>query len=146
MPAHFSANVRRVLNSAYPGGWFGRGGPANWPTRLPDLSCLDFFLLCHMKGLVDANPTDSDEALVARITVVAGEIWDMIGLFDNVRQSLRRRCDACIFALGHFSEKFVVPQENHACNIFYVSSFIRAMCVYHIVSLYFEQRSCSCLL
>ncbi|GFW38228.1 hypothetical protein TNCV_3839561 [Trichonephila clavipes] len=44
------------------------------------------------------------EALVARIAVVAGEIQEMPGVFANVRHSLRQRCDACIFAGGHFYE------------------------------------------
>ncbi|GFW86614.1 uncharacterized protein TNCV_4333981 [Trichonephila clavipes] len=76
-PAHFSADVRSVLDAAYPGRWFGQGGPVNWPARSPDLSCLDFFLWGHIKSLVYASPIDSDEALVAKIAVVAGEIREM---------------------------------------------------------------------
>ncbi|GFV72607.1 hypothetical protein TNCV_4937831 [Trichonephila clavipes] len=38
------------------------------------------------------KPVDSNEVLVARTAVVAGDIWEMPGLFGNVRQSLRRRC------------------------------------------------------
>ncbi|GFT68317.1 uncharacterized protein TNCV_659261 [Trichonephila clavipes] len=49
-----------------------------------------------MKSLVYASPVDSDEALVARIAVVAGEIWEMPGVFANVLHSLRRWCEACI--------------------------------------------------
>ncbi|GFW43500.1 hypothetical protein TNCV_4768531 [Trichonephila clavipes] len=44
-----------------------------------------------MKSLVYGSPVDSDEALVARIAVVAGEIREMPGVFANVRHSLRRR-------------------------------------------------------
>ncbi|GFU27380.1 zinc finger MYM-type protein 1 [Trichonephila clavipes] len=44
------------------------------------------------------------EALVARVAVVAGEIQEMPGVFANVRHSLRQRCEACIFAGGHFYE------------------------------------------
>ncbi|GFV65953.1 uncharacterized protein TNCV_1303441 [Trichonephila clavipes] len=83
-PAHFSRDVRRVLDTAYPGRWIGWGGPVNWPTRSPDLYCLDFFLWGHMMSLVYASPVDSDEALVARIATVAGEIWEMSGVFANV--------------------------------------------------------------
>ncbi|GFX06491.1 uncharacterized protein TNCV_3017251 [Trichonephila clavipes] len=43
-PAHFSADVRSASDTAYPGRWIGRGSPVNWPARLPDFSCLDFFL------------------------------------------------------------------------------------------------------
>ncbi|GFX44214.1 uncharacterized protein TNCV_4120101 [Trichonephila clavipes] len=63
-PAHFSADVRSAVNTAYPGRWIGRDGPVNWLARLPDLSCLDFFLWGHMKSLVYASPVVSDETLL----------------------------------------------------------------------------------
>ncbi|GFW39035.1 uncharacterized protein TNCV_1830271 [Trichonephila clavipes] len=91
-PAHFRADVRSALDTAYPGRWIGRGGRVNWPARSPELSCLDFFLWGHMKSFVYASPVDSEEALDARIAVVASEIRDMPGLFANVRHFLRRRC------------------------------------------------------
>ncbi|GFW86324.1 uncharacterized protein TNCV_4331081 [Trichonephila clavipes] len=71
--------------------WIGRGGPVNWPARSSDLFCLDFFLWGHMKNLVNASNVDSNEALVARIAVVAGKIREMSGLLTNVQHSLRRR-------------------------------------------------------
>ncbi|GFT92757.1 uncharacterized protein TNCV_739471 [Trichonephila clavipes] len=83
------------------------GGPVNWPARSPDLSCLDFFLWGHMKSLVNTNLVDSDETLSARIAVVAGDIWEMLGVFANIRQSLHRRCEACIFAGGRSFEQFL---------------------------------------
>ncbi|GFV18926.1 uncharacterized protein TNCV_4758111 [Trichonephila clavipes] len=55
-----------------------------WPPRFPDLTPADFWL----KSLVCASPVDSDEALVARIAVVAGETREMPGLFAYVRHSL----------------------------------------------------------
>ncbi|GFX82976.1 uncharacterized protein TNCV_4938461 [Trichonephila clavipes] len=85
-PAHFSADVRSLLDTAYPGRCIGRGGLVNWPARSPDISCLDFFLWGHMKSLGYANPVDSDEALVARIAVVAGDVRRCPGyllMFDN---------------------------------------------------------------
>ncbi|GFX97010.1 uncharacterized protein TNCV_1997421 [Trichonephila clavipes] len=106
-PAHFSADVRSALDTAYPGRWIGRGGPVNWPTRSPYHSCLDFFLWGHMKSLVYASPVDSDESLVARIAITAGDIREMPGVFANVRHSLRWRCEACIFAGGHFCKQFL---------------------------------------
>ncbi|GFV49740.1 uncharacterized protein TNCV_1793071 [Trichonephila clavipes] len=107
--AHFSADVRSALDTAYPRRWIGWcvGGPVNWPARLPDLSCLDFFLWGHMKSLVYASPVDSNGALVARIAVVAGEIREIPGVFSNVRHSLRRRCEACIFIGRRFTEQFL---------------------------------------
>ncbi|GFY22243.1 uncharacterized protein TNCV_3298861 [Trichonephila clavipes] len=84
---------------------------AGWSGKLagtsPDLSCLDFFLWGHMKNLVYASPVDSNEALVVRITVVAGEIREITGVFANVRHSLRQRCEASIFAGGRFFEQFL---------------------------------------
>ncbi|GFW46827.1 uncharacterized protein TNCV_2981831 [Trichonephila clavipes] len=35
--AHFSADVRSALNTAYPGRWIGRGGLVNWLARSPGL-------------------------------------------------------------------------------------------------------------
>ncbi|GFU05486.1 uncharacterized protein TNCV_3291271 [Trichonephila clavipes] len=69
----------------------GRGGPVNWPVRSHDLSCQNFLLWGHMKSLVYRSPVDSDEALVAWIAVVAGDIQEMPEVFANARQSLRRR-------------------------------------------------------
>ncbi|GFT28263.1 uncharacterized protein TNCV_645891 [Trichonephila clavipes] len=45
-----------------------------------------------MKSPVYTSPVDSEEALVARIAVVAGDIREMPGVFANVQQSLRQRC------------------------------------------------------
>ncbi|GBM33855.1 hypothetical protein AVEN_175690-1 [Araneus ventricosus] len=66
-----------------------------WPPRSPDLSSLDYFLWGHLKSLVYATPVDSDEDLVARISVAAAR-----GIFESVRQSLHRRCQACITDSG----------------------------------------------
>ncbi|GFT97008.1 uncharacterized protein TNCV_5107901 [Trichonephila clavipes] len=106
-PAHFSADVRSALDTAYPGRWIRRGGPVNWPACSPNLSCLDFFLCGHKKSLVYAGPVDSDEALVARIAIVAGDIREMPVVFANVRQPLRRRCETCFFAGGLSFEQFL---------------------------------------
>ncbi|GFT04839.1 hypothetical protein TNCV_2133851 [Trichonephila clavipes] len=53
------------------------------------------------------RPIDTYENLVARIAVVAGEIREIPGGFANVRHSLRRRCEACIFAGGRFFQQFL---------------------------------------
>ncbi|GFW55459.1 transposable element Tcb2 transposase [Trichonephila clavipes] len=57
-----------------------------------------FFFWGHMMNLVNASPVESDEELVTRIAVVAGDIWELPWVFANVQQSLRWRCQACIFA------------------------------------------------
>lgn len=106
-PPHFSLDVRRYLDFRFPGRWIGRGGPTPWPARSPDLSCLDFFLWGHLKSLVYESPIDSDEDLVARISVAAGTIRETPDMFENVRQSLYRRCNACITACGRSFEQFL---------------------------------------
>ena len=40
--------------------------------RSSDLTCLDFFLWWHMKQLVYETVVETDEDLIARITVAAG--------------------------------------------------------------------------
>ncbi|GFX56602.1 uncharacterized protein TNCV_3954291 [Trichonephila clavipes] len=109
-PVHFSADVRSALDTAYPERGSGRGGPVNWLALSPDFSCLDVLLWGHMKSLVYASPVDSNEALVARIAVVSGDIREMSGVLANVRQSLRLHL--CWWALVR--AVFVIPQEYHA--------------------------------
>ena len=70
-----------------------------WPVRSPDLPCPDFYFWDHMKILV-YTPVDNIEELVVRIAVAAGEIRDMSGVFQNVRISMRRRCEVGIVAGG----------------------------------------------
>ncbi|GFU33881.1 uncharacterized protein TNCV_615121 [Trichonephila clavipes] len=105
--ARFSADVRSALDTACTGRWIGWGGPVNRPECSSDLSYLNFFLWGHMKSVVHASPVDSDEVLVARIAVVAGDIREMPGVFANVQQSFRRRCERCIFAGGRSYEQFL---------------------------------------
>ncbi|GFT04312.1 uncharacterized protein TNCV_1928731 [Trichonephila clavipes] len=99
-PAHFSGDVRNYLDVTFGQQWIGRGGPVRWPAWSPDLSCLDFYFWGHMKSLVYDTPVDNAEELVARIAVAAGEIRNSPGVFQNVRMSKRRRCEACIVARG----------------------------------------------
>ncbi|GFS66323.1 uncharacterized protein TNCV_3856251 [Trichonephila clavipes] len=81
-PAHFCADVRSALDTAYLRRWIGRSGLVNYPARSPDLSCLDVFW-GHMKSCY-VTPINSDEVLYARIAVVAGNIREMPGVFANV--------------------------------------------------------------
>ncbi|GFX83550.1 hypothetical protein TNCV_324991 [Trichonephila clavipes] len=103
----------------------------------------------HMKSIAYASLIDYDEALVARIAVVAGDIREMHGVFANVRQSLRWRREACIFADGRsFEQLFVIPQKNHECTIFSkchhsFNLHSYALRVYiKLFLFYFEQISC----
>ncbi|GBN97017.1 hypothetical protein AVEN_46672-1 [Araneus ventricosus] len=107
-PPHFNLDVQSTLDVKFPGRWIGRGGPTYWPADdESDLSCLDFFLWGHLKILVYESPIASDEDLVARISVAAGVIREMSGVFEKVRRSLRRRCNVCITASGLSFKQFL---------------------------------------
>ena len=47
------------------------------------------------------------EDLVARITVAAGTIANMPGIFERTRQSMVRPCTACIQAKGRAFQQFL---------------------------------------
>ena len=50
---------------------------------------------------------ETEEDLVARITVAAGTIADMPGIFEWIRQSMIRQCTACIQTNGRVFEQFL---------------------------------------
>lgn len=99
-PAHFFRDVRQLLDEQYPNRWIGRGGPITWPARSPDLSPLDYFLWGTMKDLIYTTPVESEEDLVGRIAVAAGDVQEMPNVFENVRRSLDDRCRKCIEVNG----------------------------------------------
>lgn len=99
-PPHYGRCVRQHLNQAFGHRWIGRGGPVIWPPRSPDLSSIDFFLWGALKGAVYATPIDTDMDLVARIACAAADIKENPGVFERVRQSMVRRCNACITSNG----------------------------------------------
>lgn len=104
-PAHFSRAARQILDNHYPNRWIGRGGPVSWPPRSPDLTPLDFFLWGHMKSLVYETPVESEENLIARIAVAAGDISDNPRIVGQVHRSLEKRCRLCIAENGrHFEQ------------------------------------------
>lgn len=106
-PSHYGRCVRDHLDRTFPNTWIGRGGPVAWPPRSPDLSALDFFLWGEMKRLVYDTPVNSEMDLVARISIAAAMIRETPGIFENVRQSMSRRCRACIHANGSNFEHFL---------------------------------------
>src|SRR5678815_1440410 len=102
-PAHFSLVARNYMNTVYPRRWIGRGGTQPWPPRSPDLNSLDFFLRGHLKHLVYTTTVESPEELRARKIASCDTIRHTHGIFERVRQSMRRRIEACIAAGGaHF--------------------------------------------
>ncbi|GBM89233.1 hypothetical protein AVEN_45275-1 [Araneus ventricosus] len=106
-PAHFSIDVRNYLNANFGARWIGRGGPVPWPPRSPDLSRLNYFLWEHLKSLVYANPVDSEEDLVARISIAAARVREIPGIFESERQSLHRCCQALITVGGRNFEQLL---------------------------------------
>ncbi|GFY09750.1 DUF4817 domain-containing protein [Trichonephila clavipes] len=106
-PSHYARHVREHLDRTFPNIWIECGGPVAWPPGSPDLSPLDFFLWGAMKGLVYDTPVVSEMDLVARISIAAARIREMPGVFEDVRQSMSRRCRACIHANGRNFEHFL---------------------------------------
>ncbi|GBM56720.1 hypothetical protein AVEN_224764-1 [Araneus ventricosus] len=100
LPPHYTNDVRQNLNVTYGKHWICRGSSVQWPARSPDLSRLEFFCWGEMKTLVYETPVDSVEDVVTRISVPAGEMRDIPGIFKNVRNSMRRRCEACVTDSG----------------------------------------------
>ncbi|GBM27685.1 hypothetical protein AVEN_95348-1 [Araneus ventricosus] len=103
----FSTDVRNYLNATFEARWIRRDGPVPLPPRSPDLSRLDYFLWGHLKSLVYATPVDSDEDLVARISVAAASMREIPGIFESERQALHRRCQACITVGGRNFEQLL---------------------------------------
>jgi len=48
-PAHIAKATRMLLNKKFGNHWIGLRGPQEWPSRLPDLTPLDFFLWGYLK-------------------------------------------------------------------------------------------------
>ena len=102
-PAHFSINVRRHLNTTFPGRWIERGDPVAWPARSPDLNPLDFWFWGHLKSIVYAEPVPDVQTLERRVIAATNDIRGQVGTLERVRQSLMRRVGACIASHGgHF--------------------------------------------
>ena len=62
--------------------------PCDLATQVTDLKYLDFFLWGHMKQLVYETIVETEEDLVATITVASGTIADMPGILERTRQSM----------------------------------------------------------
>lgn len=60
-----------------------------------------------MKTLAFDTPIDYAEELAARISVAAREILDKSGLFQNIRNAMRHRCEVCIAIGGRNLEHFI---------------------------------------
>ena len=56
---HYWIPVRNYLDRNRPNSWIGRGGPASWPARSPDLTPCDLLLSGPIKEKVFSTLTES---------------------------------------------------------------------------------------
>jgi hypothetical protein len=102
-PAHFSRNVREILDNQYPQPWIGRAGQHHWPARSPDLNPLDFFLWGYLKSIIFYRRLINSEAdLIVRIQEVFVSVTEEM-ITNATTRSLLRRAQLCIQMNGsHF--------------------------------------------
>lgn len=100
-PAHYSRNVREILNRRFPNKWIGRGGPTSWPPRSPDLNPIDFWLWGYLKNEVYKVLPNNEDDVIVRIYGALTQITnETIGRVEN---NFLRRLHACIEQNGeHF--------------------------------------------
>lgn len=103
-PAHWSVNVRELLDNSFSNSWIGRGGPIPWPARSPDLTPLDFYVWGRAKELVYATEVGSREELIQRINA-AFDIMKQEMLLRTTTTEIRKRCRACIANQGRQFEQ-----------------------------------------
>jgi len=108
-PAHYGIGVQNFLHLNYPERWIGRGrrAPVRWPPRSPDFNPLDYFAWGYVKDRVYQTEVESPEDLVARILAVAQEIKNSPDMLRRVRESMLRRCNACIERDGRSFEQIL---------------------------------------
>lgn len=97
---HCASPVCEYLNQTFKDRWIGPDGPVSWPPHSTDLSSINFCLWGTFKAIVYETPVACDMDLVARITVAAAKIRETAGFFEEVRQSMERRCQSCIISKG----------------------------------------------
>ena len=101
---HFLYVVRNFLNYRFPGRWFGRGGPHNWPARSPDLSPLDYSVWGWMKELVYSVKVGTRDALLSRILDTADRIRNSLRKLQRATRVVHNRAAACVAAGGGIFE------------------------------------------
>ena len=77
------------------------------PPRPPDLNPLDYFLWGHLKSLVYIIPIENENDLRNRIVASCEAIRNTPGIFERVRQSLKRRVDRCSMAQSRHFQQFI---------------------------------------
>lgn len=89
-PAHFSRNVRELLDRMFPDRWIGRNGPVWWPARSPDLTPLDYFLWGCIKEIVYKTPPRDQDDCRQRIIDAFNEVRER-GMVQNAVHNIVRR-------------------------------------------------------
>lgn len=101
-PAHYGRRVRNWLRENFPERWIGRGGPALWPPRSPDLTPLDFFLWGTLKEIVYRRSPANRDQLMEAILQSRNQISQR--QIAAATASMRRRCRRCINVGGNHFE------------------------------------------
>ncbi|EZA47970.1 hypothetical protein X777_14653, partial [Ooceraea biroi] len=103
-PAHFSRQVREVLDAHFPDRWIGRGGPIIWLARSPNLNVLDCFVWGHIKNVIEhqRNGTENEvrEAIVAAFNTITPD------MAHRATRDIVRRADLCVRERGRHFEQF----------------------------------------
>ena len=84
-PPHWGLQVCAFLKDKFLERWIGRGGPAAWPPRSPDINSLDFFLW----GYVKIEVFKSLQHLKGRITQAFAQVTVL--MLDKTWKELLRR-------------------------------------------------------
>lgn len=104
-PPHYGRIVRDYLNQAFPDRWIGRASDTIlWPPRSPDLTPLDFYLWGTLKNMVYANPINSREELIQKITEAAQYLKNRPAQLNG---QIRTRLNLCIEKDGSHFEIFL---------------------------------------
>ena len=77
------------------------------PPRSPDLNPLDYFLWGHLKSLVYTTLVENENDLRNQIVASYETIRNTPGIFERVRQSLKRRVDRCSMAQSRHFQQFI---------------------------------------
>ena len=102
-PPHYLGQVRKYLNTRFPGRWIGRAAPIAWPPRSPDLNPMDFFLWGFVKGkvfvpLLPANVVEFRTRITAAVAKVTPE------MLRRVWQETDYRWEVCRITNGSHIE------------------------------------------
>ena len=74
-PPHFANIVRTFLDQPFPARWIGRGSPyMTWPTRSPEQTAPDFFMLGFVKDQVHRPPVGDSAELQERIYTAVNNV------------------------------------------------------------------------